>query len=104
MPGFVDSHIHAWEGQIAGIIPNSNGIANDANHNYFTVVHQTLGRITGLRDMYVGNLLTALSCIEAGITTFCDNGYGARHLEILRSISDVTISTVPLVNPPRGQR
>jgi cytosine/adenosine deaminase-related metal-dependent hydrolase len=78
LPGFVDPHIHAWEGQIAGIIPNSNGIGNDAKHNYFTVVHQTLGPHYRPEDMYIGNLLTALSCIEAGITTFCDNSHNSR--------------------------
>jgi 5-methylthioadenosine/S-adenosylhomocysteine deaminase len=78
MPGFCDPHIHAWEGQIARIIPNSNGIANDAQHNYFTVVHQTLGPHYRPEDMYVGNLLTALSCIDAGITSFCDNSHNSR--------------------------
>jgi hypothetical protein len=78
MPGFCDPHIHAWEGQIARIIPNSNGIANDTKHNYFTVVHQTLGPHYRPEDMYVGNLLTALSCIDAGITAFCDNSHNSR--------------------------
>lgn len=78
MPGFCDPHIHAWEGQIARIIPNSNVIANDAKHNYFTVVHQILGPHYRPEDMYVGNLLTALSCIDAGITAFCDNSHNSR--------------------------
>ncbi len=78
MPGFVDPHIHAWEGQLAGIIPNSNVVSTDARHNYFTVMHQTLGPHYRAEDMYIGNLLTALSCIDAGITAFCDNSHNSR--------------------------
>jgi 5-methylthioadenosine/S-adenosylhomocysteine deaminase len=78
MPGFVDPHIHAWEGQLAGIIPNSNVLPTDARHNYFTVMHQTFGPHYRPEDMYVGNLLTALGCIDSGITAFCDNSHNSR--------------------------
>lgn len=78
IPGLVDSHIHAWEGGIGRLIPNSNGVADDSKHNYFTVVHQTLGPLYRPEDIYVGNLLTALSCIDAGITCFCDNSHNSR--------------------------
>ena len=70
IPGFVDPHIHAWQGQLAGLIPNSNGVADDRAHNYFTVMHQTLGPQYRPEDIYIGNLLTALTCIDAGITCF----------------------------------
>jgi 5-methylthioadenosine/S-adenosylhomocysteine deaminase len=78
IPGFVDPHIHAWQGQLAGLIPNANGVANDRAHNYFTVMHQTLGPHYRPEDTYIGNLLTALACIDAGITCFCDNSHNTR--------------------------
>jgi hypothetical protein len=78
MPGFVDPHIHAWQGQLAGLIPNSNVVETDKTHNYFTVMHQTLGPHYRAEDMYIGNLLTALSCLDAGITCFCDNSHNSR--------------------------
>jgi 5-methylthioadenosine/S-adenosylhomocysteine deaminase len=78
IPGFVDPHIHAWQGQFAGLIPNSNGVDGDRTHNYFTVMHQTLGPKYLPEDMYIGNLLTALSCLDAGITCFCDNSHNSR--------------------------
>ncbi len=78
MPGFVDPHIHAWEGQLSGIIPNSNVVPTDARHNYFTVMHQTLGPHYRAEDMYTGNLITALACLDAGITCFCDNSHNSR--------------------------
>jgi imidazolonepropionase-like amidohydrolase len=42
-PGFVDPHVHAWEGQLGRIIPNSNGVTTDAEHYYFSVAHQIMG-------------------------------------------------------------
>jgi 5-methylthioadenosine/S-adenosylhomocysteine deaminase len=78
MPGFVDPHIHSWQGQLAGLIPNSNGVADDRTHNYFSVMHQTFGPHYRPQDMYIGNLLTALSCLDAGITCFCDNSHNSR--------------------------
>ena len=78
IPGFVDPHIHAWQGQLAGLIPNSNGVADDHGHNYFTVMHQTLGPHYRPQDIYIGNLLSALTCLDAGITCFCDNSHNSR--------------------------
>lgn len=78
IPGLIDAHIHAWEGGIARLIPNSNSVNDDAKHNYFTVVHQTLGPGYRPEDIYIGNLLTALSCIDAGITCMCDNSHNSR--------------------------
>ncbi len=78
IPGLIDAHIHAWEGGISRLIPNSNSVNSDAKHNYFTVVHQTLGPGYRPEDIYIGNLLTALSCIDAGITCVCDNSHNSR--------------------------
>ena len=77
IPGFVDPHIHAWQGQLAGIIPNGNIVADDPR-NYYTVMYRTLGPHYRPQDAYIGNLLTALTCLDAGITCFCDNSHNTR--------------------------
>lgn len=78
MPGFVDAHIHAWEAGLGRLIPNSNAIPNDNKHNYFTVIHQIIGPGYRPEDIYIGNLLTGLACIDTGITCFCDNSHNTR--------------------------
>ena len=69
----VDCHRHAWEGQIRGVIPNSATIGDSmgATHRGFAPFYHP-------DDMYVGNLLTALGCIDAGITCFIDNSHNSR--------------------------
>src|SRR5215472_4203703 len=72
IPGFVDAHRHSWEGQIRRIIPN--GAIND----YMATTHQGFARYYRPHDMYVGNLITALGCIDAGITCIIDNSHNSR--------------------------
>jgi cytosine/adenosine deaminase-related metal-dependent hydrolase len=77
-PGFCDPHIHSWEGQLGRFIPNANGVPDDKRFNYNVILHEIIGPHYRPQDMYIGNLMTALSCIEAGITTFCDNSHNTR--------------------------
>ncbi len=72
IPGFVDAHRHSWEGQLRRIIPNG-GITT-----YMSTTHQGFARYYRPHDMYVGNLITALGCIDAGITTIIDNSHNSR--------------------------
>ena len=72
IPGFVDAHRHSWEGQLRRIIPNG------AINAYMATTHQGFARYYRPRDMYVGNLITALGCIDAGITTIIDNSHNSR--------------------------
>jgi 5-methylthioadenosine/S-adenosylhomocysteine deaminase len=72
IPGFVDAHRHSWEGQLRRIIPNG---AIDA---YMATTHQGFARFYRPHDMYVGNLITALGCIDAGITCVIDNSHNSR--------------------------
>ncbi len=72
IPGFVDAHRHSWEGQLRRIIPNGGITA------YTATTHQGFARYYRPRDMYVGNLITALGCIDAGITTIIDNSHNSR--------------------------
>jgi 5-methylthioadenosine/S-adenosylhomocysteine deaminase len=75
IPGFVDAHRHAWEGQLRRINPNSADLGN-----YIAGTHQAFAPHYRPRDMYVGNLLTALGAIDAGITTIIDNSHNSRSL------------------------
>jgi hypothetical protein len=57
------------EGQLRRIIPDS--IAD-----YMATTHNGFARCR--RDIYVGNLITALGCIDAGITCVIDNSHNSR--------------------------
>jgi hypothetical protein len=73
MPGFVDCHLHAWEGQFRGVIPNAKTI-----NDYNWATHAGPAPFYRPRDIYIGNLVTALNCINAGITCFLDNSHNSR--------------------------
>jgi 5-methylthioadenosine/S-adenosylhomocysteine deaminase len=72
IPGFVDCHRHSWEGVLRRIIPNGD-IAK-----YMGTTHEGFARYYRPHDMYVGNLLTALGCIDAGITCVIDCSHNSR--------------------------
>lgn len=73
MPGMVDTHRHAWEGQLRRINPDSPSL-----EDYCNATHFSFAKYYRPQDMYVGNMLTALGCINAGITTIIDNSHNAR--------------------------
>src|SRR6516164_6832867 len=73
IPGMIDCHRHSWEGQLHGIIPNSASI-----DDYMGATHRGFAPFYQPEDMYVGNLITALGCIDAGITCFIDNSHNSR--------------------------
>ncbi|MGP7794503.1 amidohydrolase family protein [Sphingomonas sp. CLY1604] len=73
LPGLIDTHRHAWEGQLRRINPNAATLENYCNATHFSYATHYRPR-----DTYVGNLLTALGCIDAGITTIVDNSHNAR--------------------------
>ena len=73
IPGMIDCHRHSWEGQIRGIIPNSATI-----QEYMGATHGGFAPHYRPDDMYIGNLVTALGCVDAGITCFIDNSHNSR--------------------------
>jgi cytosine/adenosine deaminase-related metal-dependent hydrolase len=73
IPGFVDCHRHSWEGQLRRINPNAQTLAEYAN-----ATHLSFATHYRPRDTYVGNLLTAFGCIDAGITCVIDNSHNSR--------------------------
>jgi len=72
IPGFVDCHRHSWEGVLRRIIPNGD------IGKYMATTHQGFALHYRPHDMYVGNLVTALGCIDAGITCIIDNSHNSR--------------------------
>jgi 5-methylthioadenosine/S-adenosylhomocysteine deaminase len=69
MPGFVDSHRHAWEGILRNI---GTDVPLEGRTSYISFVLHKLAPAFRPEDAYVGNLLTALGAIDAGITTLLD--------------------------------
>src|SRR5436190_5234568 len=72
IPGFVDCHRHSWEGVLRRIIPNGE------IGKYMSTTHQGFALHYRPQDMYIGNLITALGCIDAGITCIIDNSHNSR--------------------------
>jgi 5-methylthioadenosine/S-adenosylhomocysteine deaminase len=73
IPGFVDCHRHSWAGQLRRINPNAATL--DA---YSAATHQSFAKAYRPEDIYAGNLITALGCIDAGITCVIDNSHNSR--------------------------
>ncbi len=72
IPGFIDCHRHSWEGVLRRIIPDGD-IAK-----YMATTHQGFAPYYRPHDIYIGNLVTALGCIDAGITCIIDNSHNSR--------------------------
>ncbi|MDB5410810.1 MAG: amidohydrolase [Rhodospirillales bacterium] len=99
IPGFVDAHRHAWEGQLRRINPNAGTL--DA---YSAATHRSFALHYRPHDMYVGNFITAMGCIDAGITCFIDNSHNSRSTahsdEAIRALVDSGIRAVHASGPP----
>ena len=65
MPGFVDTHRHMWQGTLRNSLPN--GLLND-------YMRDILGVRALMRpeDVRIGDLVSALGAINAGVTTVLD--------------------------------
>src|ERR1700734_282323 len=73
VPGLVDCHRHSWEGQLRRINPNSPTLAD-----YMNATHLSFAKYYRPRDHYVGNYLTAIGCIDSGVTCIIDNSHNSR--------------------------
>jgi cytosine/adenosine deaminase-related metal-dependent hydrolase len=69
IPGFVDAHVHAWEGQLRGTAPALDFPA------YLKYTRGGYAPHYRPHDNYAGTLATALAALDAGITTMIDNSY-----------------------------
>jgi cytosine/adenosine deaminase-related metal-dependent hydrolase len=69
MPGFVDSHRHIWEGLLRNI---GTDVPLEGRSSYISFVLHRLAPAFRPEDAYIGNLISALGAINAGITTLLD--------------------------------
>jgi 5-methylthioadenosine/S-adenosylhomocysteine deaminase len=69
MPGFVDTHRHIWEGVLRNI---GADVPLEGRTSYISYVLHKLAPAFRPEDAYVGNLVSALGAIDAGITTLLD--------------------------------
>jgi 5-methylthioadenosine/S-adenosylhomocysteine deaminase len=72
LPGFVDCHVHAWEGQLRGCAPVIDF------DGYLRLTAFGYGPLYTPHDNYVGTLRTALTALDAGYTTIIDNSNNSR--------------------------
>src|SRR5437868_1272884 len=63
MPGFIDTHRHAWQAALRNTIPN--GLLSD----YIRDILITARPAYRPEDVYIGDLVCALGAINAGVTT-----------------------------------
>jgi 5-methylthioadenosine/S-adenosylhomocysteine deaminase len=66
MPGFVDTHRHMWQGALRNILPN--GLLAD----YTRDITGTARSVFRPEDARIGDLVSALGAINAGVTTVLD--------------------------------
>lgn len=66
MPGFVDTHRHLWQ----GLIRNSG--PDDLLGDYLSKVLFGVAPVITPEEVYIGDLVSALSALNAGITTILD--------------------------------
>jgi len=66
MPGFIDSHRHMWEGAIRNLIPDAT------LRDYLGLILGKYGPNYRPDDVYIGDLVSALSALDGGVTTVVD--------------------------------
>ena len=72
IPGLVDGHVHAWEGALRGVSPDSGF------YDYMSLTHGMLGPLMTPDDIAIGQRVTALRALEQGVTTIVDNCHNSR--------------------------
>jgi cytosine/adenosine deaminase-related metal-dependent hydrolase len=66
MPGFVDTHRHMWQGALRSALPD--GLLSD----YGRDITGTARSVMRPEDARIGNLVSALGALNAGVTTVLD--------------------------------
>jgi 5-methylthioadenosine/S-adenosylhomocysteine deaminase len=66
MPGFVDAHLHTWQTCLRGIA------ADWTIPEYLHTMHAAIAPAFAPGDIYISNLMGALSQLDAGTTTLVD--------------------------------
>jgi 5-methylthioadenosine/S-adenosylhomocysteine deaminase len=87
MPGFIDSHRHLWEGILRNI---GVDVPLEGDVSYLAFVLGTLSPAYRPEDVYAGNLVSAVGCLNAGITTVLDWS----HIQSSPEITDAAIQAL----------
>lgn len=100
MPGFVDSHRHLWEGILRNI---GADIPLEGEKSYLAFVLNTLAPAYRPDDVYIGNRVSTLGLIDAGITTILDWSHiqaGPEHTEAaIRALQESGLRAVFAYGP-----
>jgi cytosine/adenosine deaminase-related metal-dependent hydrolase len=95
VPGFVDTHRHIWEGLLRNI---GTDVPLEGRTSYISFVLHKLAPAFRPEDAYVGNLVSALGAIDAGITTLLDwshiQGSPAHTDAVIAALKDSGLRTV----------
>jgi 5-methylthioadenosine/S-adenosylhomocysteine deaminase len=75
LPGFIDCHVHAWEGIFRGAVPDASF------HEYMALTHMACAPLMTPDEIRIGQQLTAIQAINAGVTTIVDNCHNTKSLE-----------------------
>jgi 5-methylthioadenosine/S-adenosylhomocysteine deaminase len=99
VPGFVDCHRHSWEAPLRRINPNSPTLAD-----YSNATHLSFAKAYRPQDHYAANYLTAVGCIDAGITCVIDNSHNSRSADhsdaAVEALMDSGVRAVHASGPP----
>jgi 5-methylthioadenosine/S-adenosylhomocysteine deaminase len=95
MPGFVDTHRHIWEGLLRNI---GTDVPLEGRTSYISFVLHKLAPAFRPEDAYLGNLVSSLGAIDAGITTLLDwshiQGSPAHTDAVIQALEDAGIRAV----------
>lgn len=75
LPGLIDSHVHAWEGQLRGTDPGADF------DQYMAITHGGVAEHMTPEDVAIGQRITASQAINGGVTTIVDNSHNSRTAE-----------------------
>ncbi|MBS1895307.1 MAG: amidohydrolase family protein [Actinobacteria bacterium] len=81
LPGLVDSHTHAWQAGLSGLLPDIDlpeYLAKVHGFSFAGAVPPGLAAFYGPDDMRIGNFVTSLRCLDGGVTCVVDNSHNAR--------------------------
>jgi 5-methylthioadenosine/S-adenosylhomocysteine deaminase len=97
MPGLVDGHRHCWQNQFRRIIPDAD------LSEYVKTLHGDFAVEYRPHDLYVGNFLTMLTLLDAGVTCITDCSHNLRtraHADtVFKSYADSGIRAVHAGGP-----
>jgi cytosine/adenosine deaminase-related metal-dependent hydrolase len=97
LPGIVDGHRHCWQNQFRRVIPDAELT------EYIKTLHGEFALKYRPHDMYVGNFITMLTLLDAGVTCITDCSRNTRskaHADaVFRSYMDSGIRAVHVGAP-----